>query len=83
MTTVSNCGVKLLSFGWFEWRCVEYFLKAKITVLEVKYVFWPVDWNRSGPRTNPYVKFLWICVYVDMWSDWEWSLGEGANFYFS
>ena len=35
-------------FGWYEWRCVEFFLKAstsKITVFEVKCVFWPVDWN--------------------------------------
>ena len=32
----------------FEWRCVEYFLKArtaKIYDFEVKCVFWPVDWN--------------------------------------
>ena len=37
-----------LSFGWFEWRCVEFFVKAitgKMTVFEVKFVFWPVDWN--------------------------------------
>ena len=37
-----------LSFGWFEWKCVEFFLKAstaKMTVFEVKCVFWPVDWN--------------------------------------
>ena len=36
------------SFGWFKWRCVEFFLKAstaKITVFEVKCVFWLVDWN--------------------------------------
>ena len=37
-----------LCFGWFEWRCVRFFLKAsttKIAVFEVKCVFWPVDWN--------------------------------------
>ena len=31
-----------LSFGWFKWRCVKFFLKAstdKITVFEVKCVF--------------------------------------------
>ena len=45
-------GVKLsetdLSFGWFEWRRVEFFFKpstAKITAFEVKCVFWLVDWN--------------------------------------
>ena len=34
--------------GWFEWRCVEFFLKAsiaKFAAFEVKCVFWPVDWN--------------------------------------
>ena len=34
------------SFGWFEWRCVEFFLKAstaKNTVFEVKCVFWLLD----------------------------------------
>ena len=44
--------------GKCEWRCVKYFLKAniaKITVFEVKCVFWPIDWNQSGHRTNPYV----------------------------
>ena len=25
-------------------------------------MFWPVAWNRSGPRTNPYVKFLLNCL---------------------
>ena len=46
-------------------------------------MFWPVDWNLSGPRTNPYIKyFLDLCVCM-MWSDWGWNLGEGANFYFS
>ena len=37
-----------LNFGWFEWRYVEFFLKAsihKISVFEIKCVFWPVDWN--------------------------------------
>ena len=32
----------------FEWRCVEFFLKAstaKITVFEVECVFWLVDWS--------------------------------------
>ena len=45
-----------LSFGWFEWRCAESFLKAsaaKTTVFEVKCVVWSVDWNLSGPETNP------------------------------
>ena len=55
------------SFGWFKWRSVEFFLKTsitKITIFEVKCVFWLVDWNWSGPRTNPYVKFLRdLCVY--------------------
>ena len=36
---------------------------AKITAFEVKCVFWLVDWNWSGPRTNPYIKFLLdLCV---------------------
>ena len=36
------------SFGWFEWRRVKFLFKAstaKITVFEVKCVFWLVDWN--------------------------------------
>ena len=52
---------------------------------EVKCVFWPVAWNSSGPRTNPYVKFFYlscVCVLM-MWSDWGWSFVEGANLYFS
>ena len=73
------------SFGWFEWRCVEFFFKAstaKITVREVKFVFWLVDWNLSGPRTNPHAKFLLDLCVLMMWSEWGWSFGEGANFSF-
>ena len=35
-----------LSFGWFKWRCVEFFLKAstaKITVCEGFYILWGWD----------------------------------------
>ena len=27
-------------------------------------MFWPVDWNWSGPRTNPYASFHLFCVCV-------------------
>ena len=47
---------------------------AKMTVFEVKCMFWPADWNWSGPRTNPYVKFLFVlCV---CW--WCGQTGDGA-----
>ena len=77
---------KWLSFGWFEWGCVKFFLKAniaKVAVFEVKCVFWPVDWNWNGPSTNPYIKFsLVLCVH---W--WCGQTGggalESANVYFS
>ena len=43
----------------------QFFLEtAKITVLRSS-VFWPVDWNRSGPKTDPYIKFLLACVCID------------------
>ena len=25
-------------------------------------MFWPVDWNRSGPRTNLYPRYVNFCV---------------------
>ena len=65
-----------LSFGLFEWKCVEFFLKAsiaKITVFEVKGVFWPADWNLSGTRTSSYVKFLLdLCVCRVFWQKAVW-----------
>ena len=41
---------------------------SQITVFEAKCVcVWSVDWNQSGPRTDPYVKFLLVlCVCVLM-----------------
>ena len=45
-----------------------------MTVSEVECVFWAVDWDWSGPRTNPYVKFLLVlCV---CW--WCGQTGGGA-----
>ena len=49
-------------------------ITSKITVFEVRCVFWPVDWNWSGPRTNPYTNFLLdLCV---CW--WCCQTGGGA-----
>ena len=44
-------------------------------------MFWPVDWNGTSPRTNPYVKFSLVLM---MWSEGRGrNLGGGENFYFS
>ena len=83
----SELSLLKLSF-WFEWRCIDFFMKAnnaKTAVLGVKCVFWLVDWNWSGPRTNPYVNeslVLCVCLLM-MWSNRGWSLEEGANLYFA
>ena len=40
--------IQKLAGAWFEWRYVKFFLKAdiaKIGVVEVKCVFWLVDWT--------------------------------------
>ena len=41
-------------------------------------MFWPVDWNGSSPKTNPYVKFSLVLM---MWSEGRGrNLGGGENF---
>ena len=45
---------------------------SEIAVFEVKCVFWPVDWNWSGSRTNQYINFsLVLC-------GWCGQTGDGA-----
>ena len=53
-----------------------------MTVFEVKCVFWSVDWNWRLDKSIRKV-FTWFVCVLMVWSDWGWSLGEGANFYFS
>ena len=61
-----------LSFGWFEWSCVEFFLKpAKPKALFLRSnVCWPVDWNLSDPKTNPYVN-CFVCVLMMLSELWR------------
>ena len=51
----------------------QFFLgHSQIAAFEVKCKFWPVNWNWSGLRMNPYERWCG--------SDRGWSLGEGVNF---
>ena len=61
---------------WLVWVC-RIFLESQH---RQKYHFWgqmcvwPVDWNWSGPKTNPYVKFLLVLCLC--W--WCGQTGGGA-----
>ena len=84
LNEVANIHTSRLSFGWFEWRCVDFFLKAstaKITVFDIKLACrLELKWSQDKSMRNV---FTWFVCVLMMWSDWGWGLGEGANFYFS
>ena len=70
---------------WLVWvEVCQIFLESQHNqnyCFEVKCVFWLVELKWSQDKSTCKV-LLDLCVLM-MWSDWGWSFGEGANFYFS
>ena len=68
-----------LTFGLVSSACFYasrnvYNLERQHSQIAVDGVFWPVP-----GQIHTLIFTCFVCVWM-MWSDWGWSLGEGANF---